>query len=95
MLVTPVSAPLPFPVPSKLCPQIFLAVCNLVAVAALPEQLDAVLALPIRLPVSVPVKPLLKEAFPFTVNVETVVVPLMVAFPDKVKLDTLSVLVED
>ena len=74
ILVTPVKAPLTFPLPSKLCPQIFLAVCNLVAVAALPEQLDAVFALPIRLPVSVPVKPLLKEAFPFTVNLETVVV---------------------
>ena len=86
--------PLTFPVPSKLCPQIVLAVCNLVAVAAFPEQLDAVLALPIRLPVSVPVKPLLKEAFPFTVNVETVVVPLIVAFLDKVKLGTLSVLVD-
>ena len=32
-------APLTFPLPSKLCPQIVLAVCNLVAVAALPEQL--------------------------------------------------------
>lgn len=45
MLLTPVNAPLTFPVPSKLCPQIVLAVCNLVAVAAFPEQLDAVVAL--------------------------------------------------
>ena len=44
MLVTPVSAPLTFPVPSKLCPQIFLAVCNLVAVAAFPVQAPEVLA---------------------------------------------------
>ena len=36
--VTPVRAPLTFPLPSKLCPQIFLAVCNLVAVAAFPVQ---------------------------------------------------------
>ena len=51
-------------------------------------------ALPIRLPVSVPVKPLLKEASPFTINLLTVVVPLILVFPDKTKLGTLSVLVE-
>ena len=43
---------------------------------------------------SVPVKPLLKEASPFTINLLTVVVPLILVFPDKAKLGTLSVLVE-
>ena len=44
IFVTPVSAPLTLPLPSKLCPQIVLAVCNLVAVAAFPVQAPEVVA---------------------------------------------------
>lgn len=96
-VVTSLRDPLIFPLPSKLCPQRVLAVSNLVAVPALPEHdeaIVAVVALPIRLPVSVPVKSLLKEASPFTINLLTVVVPPILVFPDKAKLGTLSVLVE-
>ena len=46
IFVTPVSEPLTFLLPSKLCPQIVLVVCSLVAVAAFPVQAPEVVAVP-------------------------------------------------
>ena len=62
-VVTSLRDPLTFPLPSKLCPQRVLAVSNLVAVPALPEHDEAIVAvaaLPVILvaiglqPISVP-----------------------------------------
>ena len=57
---TPVRLPLTFPAPLKLCPQIVREVCKVVAVVALP----------LREPVSVPDSPPLNVALPAKVLVE-------------------------
>jgi hypothetical protein len=53
ILPTPVSDPVTSAVPLKLCPQIFLAVCNAVAVPALPE---IVVWSPVFVPLELPEK---------------------------------------